>query len=282
MIGKKVSIAVPSFNHKLFIKACLDSILMQDYENYEVLIADGGSSDGSLEIIAEYCDRDKRFRLISTSDSGQSDALNKAFLCAEGKIHCFLNSDDCFIAKDAISKVVDSFENYPTIDIISFGGYYLNPIGKLIKPVRMRYHPLDSIAWMQYRTAVLQPATFWLSKVTREIPLDTENHYAFDSIFFYQAYQKYSWLELSRPVAGHRLHGDNKSLQISSDRINDLVKFEEIRFGTFSYRVIYLKSIASLVGIFSKIPIFGKIFCRTLYIIVNSLSFISCYRLPGI
>ena len=255
---------------------------MQDYQNYEVLIADGGSSDGSLEIIADYCDRDNRFRVISTSDSGQSDALNKAFLCAEGQIHCFLNSDDCYIVKDAISKVVDSFEIYPSIDIISFTGYYLNAVGKLIKPIRMRYHPLDSIAWMRYRVAVLQPSTFWLSKVTREIPFDAENHYAFDSIFFYHAYQKYSWLELSQPVAGHRLHGNNKSLQITSDRINDLVKLEVIRFGNFSYRVIYLRALSRIVGLFCKIPILGDIFCGTLYIIVNSLSFVFCYRLPSI
>ena len=135
---------------------------------------------------------------------------------------------------------------------------------------------------MRYRAAVLQPATFWLCKVSREIPLDVENHYAFDSIFFYQAYQKYSWLELSKPVAGHRLHGDNKSLQISPDRINDLVKFEVIRFGTFSYRVIYLKTLSKLVELLRKIPFLGKVFCRMLYIIVNSLSFFSCYRLPGI
>ncbi|MEA9598546.1 glycosyltransferase [Polynucleobacter sp. AP-Sanab-80-C2] len=282
MTGMKVSIAVPSFNHRLYIEDCLSSILMQDYKNYEVLIADGGSSDGSIEIIMEYCNRDNRFKLVSTSDRGQSDGLNKAFLCADGKIYCFLNSDDCYITKDAITKAVESFQNYPSVDIISFGGYYLDEMGRIIKPVRMRYHPLDSIALMRYRTAVLQPATFWLNKVSKSIPLDTESHYAFDSIFFYQAYLKYSWLELSEPVAGHRLHGGNKSLQISADRINDLVRFEVIKSGPFSYRVAYLKIISNTVWVLSKVPLLGNSLCKGIYLLVNSISFISVYRIPGI
>jgi len=62
----KISIAVPSYNYARFLEACLGSIKQQDYINYEVLIADGGSDDGSLEIIRHYCDEDDRFQLIST------------------------------------------------------------------------------------------------------------------------------------------------------------------------------------------------------------------------
>ena len=73
----KISIAVPSFNYGLFIDKCLNSIISQHYINFEVLIADGGSTDRSLEIINYYCNIDNRFRLVSNFDNGQADAINK-------------------------------------------------------------------------------------------------------------------------------------------------------------------------------------------------------------
>ena len=87
----KISIAVPSFNYYQYIESCLKSILEQTYSNFEVLICDGGSNDGSLEIIKKYCKLDNRFSLISESDSGQSNALNFAFSIAKGEIFYFLN-----------------------------------------------------------------------------------------------------------------------------------------------------------------------------------------------
>ena len=111
----KISIAVPSYNYARFLEACLGSIKQQDYINYEVLIADGGSNDGSLEIIRHYCDEDERFQLISTEDNGQADSIFKAFQQASGDILCFLNADDSYLCKDALSNIVEAFNNYDKI-----------------------------------------------------------------------------------------------------------------------------------------------------------------------
>lgn len=75
----KISIAVPSYNYARFLEACLLSIQQQDYLDFEVLVADGGSSDESIGIINRFCAEDKRFILVSTKDSGQADAIKKAF-----------------------------------------------------------------------------------------------------------------------------------------------------------------------------------------------------------
>ena len=96
----KLSIAVPSYNYVQFLEVCLSSIQQQDYRDFEVLIADGGSKDGSLDIIRRFCDTDTRFRLVSTSDQGQADAISKAFAYASGDILCFLNADDCYLDND--------------------------------------------------------------------------------------------------------------------------------------------------------------------------------------
>lgn len=255
---------------------------MQDYNEYEVLIADGGSTDGSQEIIRSFCLADSRFRLVSTSDSGQSDAIMKAFAVATGGLFCFLNADDCFICSDALSSVANVFENYPQADVVSFTGYYIDAGGRFIKPVKMRYHPLDSIALMKYRAAVLQPATFWRRIVHDSVPMLADSHYAFDSIFFYQVYRRFSWLELPKPVAGHRLHGENKSLRINSARIMELARFEQIKFGPRSFRAMYLYLISWIVFVFDKIPLFGGVLKRVVYLCVNTLSFLACYRVPGI
>lgn len=278
----KISIAVPSYNYASFLDACLKSIRMQDYNNYEVLIADGGSDDGSLDIIKKYCLLDKRFQLMSTTDKGQSDAIMKVFADATGDVFCYLNADDCFICSDALSAVVSAFVNYPEVSIVNFTGYYIDARGKHIEPVKLRYHPLDSTGLMKYRTAVLQPATFWRRIVYEKVPMFTNSHYVFDSVFFYQAYKNFSWLELPKSVAGHRLHGDNKSLRINSERIKEIAKFEGVKFGAWSFRAMYLHLISLIVLIFSKIPIVGGLLNRIVYLIVNSISFLSYYRIPGI
>lgn len=278
----KISIAVPSYNYARFLDACLNSILMQDYENFEVLIADGGSKDGSLEIIDRFCAQDMRFQLVSTSDQGQADAIKKAFVQATGDILCFLNADDCYLCVDALRGVVDAFNTYPSIDVLSMGGCYLDANGRWVRPIRYRFHPLDGFHLMRYRTAVLQPATFWRSKVYESIGWPTQFHFVFDVVFFYAAYQKYSWLELAKPVAGYRMHGDNKSAFVRSARIKELAQFEKIKFGPKSFRALYLSGIGAVAQTLEKLGSVGVFLNRALYQLVNTLAFVSVYRLPGI
>ncbi|MCR4298348.1 MAG: glycosyltransferase [Gallionella sp.] len=278
----KISIAVPSYNYARFLDACLNSILMQDYGNFEVLIADGGSDDGSLEIIDRFCAQDKRFGLVSTSDQGQADAVKKAFDHATGDILCFLNADDCYLCVDALRGVVDAFNAYPSIDVLSMGGYYLNADGRWMRPVKYRYHPLDGFHLMRYRTAVLQPATFWRGEVYENIGWPTQFHFVFDVVFFYAAYQKYSWLELDKPVAGYRMHGENKSSLVRPVRIKELAQFEEIKFGPNSFRALYLSGIGAVAQTLEKFGSVGSLLKRVLYQLVNTLAFVSAYRLPGI
>ena len=278
----RISVAVPSYNYGQYIQDCLDSLIQQDYANYEVLIADAGSTDNSLEVIQRFCERDARFSLVSTSDRGQADAIQKAVTVSTGEIFCFLNADDKFICRDALSAVARAFHSYGGIEIVSFQGYYLNAVGNLVRPVKMRYHPLDNISLMAHRTAVLQPATFWRREVSMLFPLETGSHYAFDSIFFYKVYKNCSWLELAKPLAGHRLHGDNKSLRICSERIRELVDFERLKFGDRHIRVIYISLVLIAVLALEKIPVFSIQLRRALYFLVNSMAYFSCYRLPGI
>jgi glycosyltransferase involved in cell wall biosynthesis len=278
----KISIAVPSYNYAQYLTACLESIRQQDYEDFEVLIADGGSNDGSLDIIEKFCTEDRRFRLVSMADEGQADSIHKAFQHANGDVLCFLNADDCYLANDTLSSVVKAFGAYQDVDILSFGGYYIDADGRWLRPIRYRYHPFDGFHLMPYRTAVLQPGTFWRSRVYEPAEWPSNFNFVFDVVFFYRAYQKYSWLELPKPVAGYRLHGENKSMWVKSARIQELAAFESLKFGNSSLRAVYLRGIASLVKVFESWGKFGNGLSRGLYMIVNGLAYLTCYRLPGI
>jgi len=278
----KLTIVVPSFNYAQFLDACLTSIQQQNYTNFEVLIADGGSTDKSIEIIQSYCETDSRFKLVSTEDNGQADAIQKAFVHATGEVFGFLNADDTYLAKDSFAEIVRAFEQYNDIGLVSFGGYYIDAQGKWIKPINYRYHPFDGFHLMKYRTAVLQPATFWKREVYNGTTWPAKFNFVFDVVFFYRAFQQYSWLEMTKPIAGYRLHGENKSMFVKSSRITELASFEELKFGQKSLRAKYLKGIAKLAAVFEHWGKKGQILNYWLYTVVNGVAFISCYRLPSI
>ena len=102
----KISIVMPAFNQAQFIERSILSILNQGYPNIELIIIDGGSSDGTVEIIKRY--EDQIAYWVSEKDEGQSDALNKGFSRASGEIYGWLNSDDLY-TPEAFESAVDAF-----------------------------------------------------------------------------------------------------------------------------------------------------------------------------
>lgn len=278
----KVSVAVPSYNYARFLPACLDSIARQDHGDFEVLIADGGSTDDSLEVIKHYTAADRRFRLISTSDEGQADAVQKAFIESEGDVFCFLNADDCYVSAAAFRLALEALADPAGPKLVSFRGVYLDETGNTIKPVKLRYHPFDSLDNVPYRASVLQPATFWRREVQAQIPFRGDFHYCFDALFFWEAWRRFEWVERSDIVAGYRLHGSNKSMQVRPGRIAELARFEQLKFGPDSWRAAYLSGLSRVLETAAAAPGIGRFLLRGAYAINNSLAFATFYRWPGI
>ena len=105
----KISIVIPSYNKIKHIQETLESIVSQKYPNLEVIIQDGGSTDGTLEIIRKYAKKyPKIFSWVSKKDKGQADAINKGFKKAKGEILAFINADDVY-ENDALKKVGEHF-----------------------------------------------------------------------------------------------------------------------------------------------------------------------------
>ena len=90
----KVSIIVPVYNTAPFLSECFDSILSQSFQDFEVIIVDDGSTDGSAEICDEYCNKDKRFVVIHKINEGVTKARNVALELSKGDFVAFIDSDD--------------------------------------------------------------------------------------------------------------------------------------------------------------------------------------------
>jgi glycosyltransferase involved in cell wall biosynthesis len=105
-----ISIVIPSYQQAIFLEDCLLSILNQDYQNKEILVIDGGSTDGSVDIIRRYESRLAYWQ--SKEDGGQSDAVNIGWGKARGEVLGWLNSDDRY-ANGALRAVADAYRGAP-------------------------------------------------------------------------------------------------------------------------------------------------------------------------
>jgi glycosyltransferase involved in cell wall biosynthesis len=141
----RITVVTPSFNQSEFIETTLRSVLDQNYPNLEYIVLDGGSRDGSVEIIERYAPRLAYWH--SQKDAGQADALRTGFAMATGEILCWLNSDDIFLP-GALHTVAALFGTHLRTDVI-YGNRLVidrdgNVIGRHIWPWRlMRAHWRD-------------------------------------------------------------------------------------------------------------------------------------------
>ncbi|MCT4654328.1 MAG: glycosyltransferase [Cohaesibacter sp.] len=111
----KISIISATFNREETIKSSIASLQNQSYGDYEHIIQDGGSSDGTLDIIRSLSD--ERTFLLSEKDAGIYDALNKALLRASGDVVGLLHSDDIFASDQVLEQVAKAFED-PDVDAV--------------------------------------------------------------------------------------------------------------------------------------------------------------------
>lgn len=115
---KKLSIITINYNNRDGLRKTIESVVNQTWQDFEYIVIDGGSKDGSVEVIKEFADHIDYW--ISEPDKGIYNALNKGVVVAQGEYCNFMNSGDCFYASDTLERV---FGTNPTADIVCGNTY---------------------------------------------------------------------------------------------------------------------------------------------------------------
>ena len=132
----KISIVTTSYNSVRTLRDTMDSVLRQGYTDYEYIVVDGASKDGTVELIREYEPRfEGRMRWVSEPDSGIYDAMNKGIAMATGDVVGILNSDDFYTSDDILSAIAETFSRPDATDAIYGDVHYVDE-DDITRPVR--------------------------------------------------------------------------------------------------------------------------------------------------
>lgn len=236
----RISIVMPSFNQAKFIEQSILSVINQNYPNLEFIIIDGGSSDGTVDIIKKH--EQYLTYWVSEPDQGQSDALNKGFLRATGDIFGWLNSDDIYLP-NAFLIAAKSFENNPYAQIIFGDWLSIDEHGKTLD----LNHAFDfNLNHFKYEGFHLNAQSmFWRSDVHSHFPgFDIDLHNTMD----YQMIMEFGIKQ-----------GQKAFLRIPFV-LGAFRRYEGQKTSGFTARVIEEhKSIAEKYGYFDKYRFVGKL-----------------------
>lgn len=203
-----VSIVTPSFNQASFLEATILSVIGQDYSPIEYMIIDGGSTDGSVDIIKKY--ENKLAYWASEPDKGQADAINKGWLRCKGDIVAYLNSDDTY-EPGAIKAAVEIFNQYPSIHFVYGDLNVIDENGRFIS--RFSAPDFKMRTFIGDNCYTRQPTTFFRMAALKEAGmLNTNMHYAFDYELFIRICSQFDARRIPRVMANFRRHKDSKTL----------------------------------------------------------------------
>ena len=212
----RISIVMPTFNQGKYIEESIHSVLDQNYPNLEFMVLDGGSTDGSREIIERYADKLNYWH--SQPDKGQPDAIVTGFKRATGDLWGYLGSDDVLL-KNSLKKIAHAFNQNPKGGF--FGGDYIQIDGNGLI-IRVKKHTRYAGWFGRHGLQVISPD--WL--FTREAynvvgGMKPEYEYIFDTDLFYRmASAGIKFVYINTPLIGFRYHSDSKTVS-EQERFNN-------------------------------------------------------------
>ena len=175
MILPKISVVTPSFNQAPFLEETIQSVLSQGYPDLEYIVMDGGSTDGSIDIIRKFAEHLSHWE--SAKDDGQAAAIRSGFGRANGEIFGWLNSDDTLVS-GTLRKVGEFFAAQPEIDLVYADLNLIDTEGKRLYTAR----PLLRLGILVYENAFIpQQAMFWRRSLYERVGgVDPKLHFAMD------------------------------------------------------------------------------------------------------
>jgi glycosyltransferase involved in cell wall biosynthesis len=239
-----ITLVTPSYNQAAFLEQTLRSVIDQRYPALEYIVIDGGSSDGSVDILKAFADHLAYW--VSEPDEGQADAINKGFARASGDILGWLNSDDILLP-GTLQAVADLFTEYPEIVWVTSWGANIGEQGERLA-VRRSPGALRSLiarGWYHGRMLgfIRQESTFWRRELWQRVggSVNTQLHYGMD-YELWRRFAQHADLVTAQTVFGaYRVHPAQKTARMEDYYREIGVRLPHaVRLATLPLRVLLL------------------------------------------
>ncbi len=215
----QITIITPSYNQSQYIEETILSVLMQGYPNLEYIIIDGGSTDGSVEIIKKYASYLSYWE--SEPDRGQSHAINKGWKRATGEIITYLNSDDTYCS-GVLEKVAIFFKNNPDISMVYGDSLHIDEQSRVFGKGSVKEF---SIGEFLVNNFIYQPSAFFRKEILECIGyLDESLHLTMDYDLWLRIALCRRVEYLPEVLSNFRFYNNNKSHVMSDDVLPEIFK----------------------------------------------------------
>lgn len=250
----KISVITICYNSRALIERTIASVLGQSHPDLEYVIVDGGSTDGTVDIVRDHAERDPRIRWVSEPDHGISDAMNKGVGLATGEIVAHLHSDEYYLNAGVLAEVASIFEAHPGRVWLTGGFHFVDSAGRFLREIKVRRYSYHRLI---HSNIILHSATF----ISRDAFLavggfDLSLRYCMDYHLWLRLGALCDPLTVNRTFTCFCVHGGSRSTVESdcayAEEYQVRLRFLEERGGwQFPYRMEYLVK-KRLNGIFVR------------------------------
>jgi glycosyltransferase involved in cell wall biosynthesis len=256
----KISIITPTLNQGRFIERTIDSVLDQNYPALEYLVIDGGSTDGTLEVLKQY---GQRLKWISEKDEGQADAINKGIRLATGDIVAYLNSDDVY-EPGAFLRVAEYFSSHPEAMWLTGKCRIIDEQDREIRGMITAYKKFllrhYSYEMLLVTNPVSQPATFWRRGLIREFGLfDKNEHLVMDYEYWLRIGRRYVPGILDAYLARFRVHERAKTASTNFSNFKEELAVAKKYSGSKIVRMLHYANYGMIVTAYVSMAFLSRI-----------------------
>jgi hypothetical protein len=225
----RISVVTPSYNQAAYLEETMRSVLLQGYPNLEYMVVDGGSTDGSADIIRRYAPYLTYW--VCEPDRGQSHAINKGWARATGDLLAWLNSDDTYLP-GALATVARYMAGAPACGLCHGGE---RTVGADSQPLAVaKRHPAgEGLALLLPYNRIAQPTVFVRRALQARVgPLDENLHYVLDRDYWLRASLSETFGRVDAEIATCRIHSAAKTYTACDRQLGELKQVLDRFFGS--------------------------------------------------
>lgn len=261
----KISVVTICYNSAATLPVTISSVLGQSHPDLEYVIVDGGSTDGTVEIIKAHAAADPRVRWVSEPDEGISDAMNKGAAMATGEVVAHLHSDEYYLDREVLATAAETFRVHPEAVWATGGFHFVDAGGRFLREIGTRRY---SYRRLIHSNIILHPATFIRrSAFLAAGGFDVALRYCMDYDLWLRLGAMGDPVPIRRALACFRVHGGSRSTAEAgatyAEEFEVRMRFLERRsMWKFPYRLeyvvkkrlnrLFVKRLHALAGVTTK------------------------------